>query len=93
MRDVGRKELSLKVLEDHPDQWSSVAYTSAITGKSADRDDAAKDAALEGGDYPVKAFRDRRFAGARRAHDTDHHARLEYETDAVERRDDRRHDR
>ncbi len=72
VRDVGRKQLRLEILEDHADLRREVAYAEIFEQLAGDLDRAVKLAVLEFRNDAVEAFGERRFARARRAHHADH---------------------
>src|SRR3984885_16350731 len=75
VRDVGRKQLRLEVLEDHADLRRDIADAEMFERLASNSDRAAEIAVLEFRDDAIQAFRERRLAGARRAHHADRLAR------------------
>ena len=71
VRDVGRKQLRLEILEDHADLRRDVADAKMLERLAGDSDRAVKIAVLEFRHDAIEAFRERRFARARRAHHAD----------------------
>ena len=72
VRDVGRKQLRLKILEDHAHLRRDVADAKMLERLACDFDRAAKIAVLELRDDAIEAFGERGLARARRAHHADH---------------------
>ena len=72
VRDVGREQLRLEILEDHADLRRDVADPEMLDRLACDANRAVKIAVLEFRDDAIEAFRERRFARARRAHHANH---------------------
>ncbi len=72
VRDVGRKQLRLEILEDHAHFRRDVADAKMLERLACNTDRAAKIAVLELRDDAIEAFRERGLARARRAHHADH---------------------
>ena len=86
VRDVGREQLRLEILEDHADLRRDVADPQMLERLAGDEDRAVKIAVLELRHDPIEAFRERRFARARRAHHADHLAGVLHEAHRSKRR-------
>ena len=72
VRDVGREQLGLEILEDHADLRREVADPEMLDRFACYANRAVKIAVLELRDDAIEAFRERRFASARRAHHANH---------------------
>ena len=86
VRDVGREQLRLEILEDHADLRRDLADAKMLERLAGDKNCAVEIAVLELRDNSVEAFRQRRFARARRAHHADHFACVLHEAHRSKRR-------
>ena len=86
VRDVGREQLRLEILEDHADLRCDVADAKVLERLAGDANCAVEIAVLELRDDAIEAFRQRRFARARRAHHADHLAGVLHEAYRSKRR-------
>ena len=93
VRDIGREQLRLEILEHHADFRRDIADAQMLELLARDPDRAMKLAVLELRHDAVQAFRERRFACTRRAHDADHLARRLHEAHRSKGRTCRRRDR
>src|SRR5208282_3606022 len=71
VRDVGRKQLRLEILEDHPHFRRNLADPKMLERLARDAYRAAEFAVLELRDDAVEALRQRGLPRARRAHHAD----------------------
>jgi hypothetical protein len=86
VRDIGREQLRLEILEDHADLRRDLADPQLLERFARDANRAMEIAILELGDDAVDAFRQRRFTRARRAHHANHFARVLREAHRSQRR-------